>query len=268
MDATLQSKGTTVTSSMKRPTARLDRTTFTTSRLLDFCSEKELTAQTGHAVQTGRWSSSRNSSTTRSTPARRQASRRRSRSASTIRHLDRRQRSRPAGADGQVDPRLLVSHVSREAYVSPTRGAQGNALKTHRRHALRAFGRRARRRRDRQRRASGIASSSPSTRSASSRRSAMRSSRPTGKTAPRSIVHWPLLACSILDRCQGAFFTNRRRLHLAQPAPDAHRRLVRRSARRPRRRSRLEQMEAVRSDLAALVYAGALRQADRRLCRP
>ena len=29
-------------------TATLDRTTFTTSRLLDFCSRKELTAQTGH----------------------------------------------------------------------------------------------------------------------------------------------------------------------------------------------------------------------------
>jgi hypothetical protein len=26
----------------------LDRTTFKTSRLLDFCSEKELVAQTGH----------------------------------------------------------------------------------------------------------------------------------------------------------------------------------------------------------------------------
>ena len=28
--------------------ALLDRTTFTTSRLLDFCSRKELIAQTGH----------------------------------------------------------------------------------------------------------------------------------------------------------------------------------------------------------------------------
>lgn len=31
------------------------RTTFKTCRLLDFCSEKELTAQTGHAVDTGHW---------------------------------------------------------------------------------------------------------------------------------------------------------------------------------------------------------------------
>ena len=33
---------------MASVTARLDRATFTTSRALDFFSEKELTAQTGH----------------------------------------------------------------------------------------------------------------------------------------------------------------------------------------------------------------------------
>ena len=33
--------------------AKLDRTTFTTSRLLDFCSRKELIAQTGH--QPAKW---------------------------------------------------------------------------------------------------------------------------------------------------------------------------------------------------------------------
>lgn len=31
-------------------TAKLNRTTFTTSRLLEFCSEKELVAQTGHGT--------------------------------------------------------------------------------------------------------------------------------------------------------------------------------------------------------------------------
>ena len=30
------------------PAQKLDRTTFRTPRLLDFCSEKELTAQIGH----------------------------------------------------------------------------------------------------------------------------------------------------------------------------------------------------------------------------
>ena len=33
----------------KRPTPTLRRVTFKTSRLAEFCGEKELTAQTGHA---------------------------------------------------------------------------------------------------------------------------------------------------------------------------------------------------------------------------
>ena len=33
---------------MTAPGPKLERTTFRTSRLMDFCSEKELTAQTGH----------------------------------------------------------------------------------------------------------------------------------------------------------------------------------------------------------------------------
>src|SRR3990172_8874848 len=37
------------TSSLRQPsTPRLNRPTFQTSRLLEFCSEKKLTAQTGH----------------------------------------------------------------------------------------------------------------------------------------------------------------------------------------------------------------------------
>ena len=40
------------------------------------------------------------------------------------------------------------------------------------------------------------------------------------KTGTEIRVHWPDSACSILDRRGGAVFTNRRRLHLAQPAPD------------------------------------------------
>ena len=32
-----------------KPQAKLERTTFKTSRLLEFCSEKELTAQIGHS---------------------------------------------------------------------------------------------------------------------------------------------------------------------------------------------------------------------------
>jgi len=39
---------TTTTTTRPGRQPKLARTTFETSRLLDFCSEKELTAQTGH----------------------------------------------------------------------------------------------------------------------------------------------------------------------------------------------------------------------------
>jgi DNA topoisomerase VI subunit B len=131
MDATLQSKTTTVTSSTKRPAARLDRTTFTTSRLLDFCSEKELVAQTGHAVH--EWP------------------------LVIVKELF--DNALDACEESGIAPEIAVRvddtgisiadngpglpartiksildfssrTSSREAYVSPTRGAQGNALKT------------------------------------------------------------------------------------------------------------------------------------------
>ncbi len=110
----------------------LERTAFSTSRLLDFVSEKELTLQCGYGPERlAARRSSRSSSTTRSTPARSRASRRRSRSPSTT------TRSRspttapgipPSTVDRLLDFSIRVS--SREAYVAPDRGAQGNALKT------------------------------------------------------------------------------------------------------------------------------------------
>jgi DNA topoisomerase VI subunit B len=112
-------------------TTKLARETFVTSRLLDFCSEKELSAQTGH--RKSEW------------PL-----------VAVKELLDN---SIDACEDSGIDP-VVVVHVdefglsvsdngpgipeetikavldfdvrvsSRDAYVSPTRGAQGNALKT------------------------------------------------------------------------------------------------------------------------------------------
>ena len=110
---------------------QLQRTTFSTSRLLDFARRRSSRRRPATRSASGRWSSSRSSSTTRSTPARRPASRRRSRSRSTT----------PGSSIRDNGPGLPAATVkgildfssgssSREAYVSPTRGAQGNALKT------------------------------------------------------------------------------------------------------------------------------------------
>jgi hypothetical protein len=80
---------------------KLTRTTFATSRLLDFCSEKELRQQTGHPKC--EW-------------------------PLVIIIIILKQGIPPETVDKMLDYTVRVS--SREAYVSPTRGAQGNALKT------------------------------------------------------------------------------------------------------------------------------------------
>lgn len=112
-------------------TPKLDRTTFVTSRELDFCSEKELTAQTGHSQS--EWP------------------------GMIIKELI--DNALDACEEASISPEITVKvnedgitvrdngpgipaetitgvtdyssrTSSREAYVAPDRGAQGNALKT------------------------------------------------------------------------------------------------------------------------------------------
>lgn len=131
MDAKI-TEALTAAHALRRPSGqRLNRTTFTTSRLLDFCSEKELTAQTGHEIED--WP------------------------MVIVKELfdNALDACEEAGIAPEIEvtvgdgvitiadngPGLPASTVtsildfavrisSREAYVSPTRGAQGNALKT------------------------------------------------------------------------------------------------------------------------------------------
>ena len=68
---------------------------------------------------------------------------------------------------------------------------------------------------------------------------------------------------------QGAIFTNRRRLRLAEPAPDPDVRLVRQETSEGGDRPGVDEVEAVRPDLAALVRRRpASGAADRRLYQP
>jgi DNA topoisomerase VI subunit B len=110
---------------------RLKRTTFTTSRLLDFCSEKELTAQIGHPVED--WplvilkelvdNALDACEDARVSPQIEVLVRK-----DGITVSDNGPGIPASTIKGVLDFSIRVSN--REAYVSPTRGAQGNALKT------------------------------------------------------------------------------------------------------------------------------------------
>ena len=112
-------------------TKKLERTTFATSRLLDFCSEKELVAQTGH--QTDDWplvilkelvdnglDACEESGVAPKIKV--------VVDSSSITIADNGPGMPVETIRGALDYSVRAS--SREAYVSPTRGAQGNALPT------------------------------------------------------------------------------------------------------------------------------------------
>jgi DNA topoisomerase VI subunit B len=109
---------------------RLDRETFKTSRLLDFCSERELTKQIGHGVD--QWplvilKELVDNALDAAEEAGVAPVIRIEVADGAITITD----NGPGIAEtvaGILDFSVRVS--SREAYVSPTRGAQGNALKT------------------------------------------------------------------------------------------------------------------------------------------
>jgi DNA topoisomerase VI subunit B len=124
-------KSTATAAAVKTPTAQLSRTTFKTSRLLDFCSEKELTAQTGHERKDWPLVAFKElldnaldaCETVGATPKLTITV-----DASGITVADNGPGIPADTIAGILDYAVRVS--SCEAYVSPTRGAQGNALKT------------------------------------------------------------------------------------------------------------------------------------------
>jgi hypothetical protein len=125
------------------PAHRIERVAFTTSRLMEFCTEKELVAQTGH--QSYEWPrviakelvdngidaceeaevapSIKVTITTGHAKSRRRAAK-----PTRIVFEDNGPGIRPETIAGIINYNERCS--SREAYISPTRGRQGNALKS------------------------------------------------------------------------------------------------------------------------------------------
>jgi len=112
-------------------TASLARTTFKTSRLLDFCSEKELIAQTGH--RPAQWPLVVLKELTDNALDACEEANTAPKITITVDKIGITVADNGPGiptetVKGVLDFSVRVS--SREAYVSSTRGAQGNALKT------------------------------------------------------------------------------------------------------------------------------------------
>ncbi|MFH1922442.1 MAG: hypothetical protein ABIP48_21485 [Planctomycetota bacterium] len=110
---------------------KLERTTFETSRLLEFCSEKELTAQTGH--ESDKWplviaKELKDNSLDACEEAGIAPEIEITVDADGITISDNGPGLPADTIDRILDYSVRVS--SREAYVAPDRGAQGNALKT------------------------------------------------------------------------------------------------------------------------------------------
>jgi DNA topoisomerase VI subunit B len=224
--------------------ARLNRRVFTTSRLLEFCSQKELVLQTGHSVE--QWPlvvlkelvdnavdaaeeaaiAPSISVIVRSVPS------------TSITVVDNGPGIHAGTVKALIDFTTRTS--SREAYASPTRGAQGNALKTlvampfaldgsvgeiiiearRVRHLIRFLVNAIRQepKVDYSTEASDV------------------------KIGTMVTVGWPSSAPRFGE---GAVFTNRRRLHLAQPTPEPVDKLGRRAAGYQGNRSSMAEVEAV-----------------------
>ena len=141
---------------------------------------------------------------------------------------------------------------SREAYVSPSRGAQGNALKTLVAMPFALDGKAGRVEVD----AQGVRHKITFAVDPIRQQPVIRHERRRGlvKSGTRVTVRWPSSASSMLRDAETALFTNALRLRLAEPAPHARLEMVRRDVKDRGDRSVVDEVATVRPDVGALVW--------------
>jgi DNA topoisomerase VI subunit B len=224
--------------------ATLERTTFRTSRLLDFASEKELVAQTGH--QKDAWpvvilkelvDNAIDAAEEAGTPPV---------VTVTVDRTGIKVEDNGPGVPADVVEDILDFSVrvsSREAYVSPTRGAQGNALKTIVAMPFVLDGERGRVEIE----ARGVQHIIDFGVDRIRQRPIVQRHVGTGNLTigTRIKVEWPDSALLNPRKGEGSVFTNRRPVRLAEPASVDHSRLVRWTLHQGGDRSGMVQVEAV-----------------------
>jgi hypothetical protein len=241
---------------------RLNREAFKTSRLLDFCSERELTKQIGHGVD--QWplvilkelvDNALDAAEEAGIGPVIQVEV--AHGAITI--TDNGPGIPAETVTGVLDFKVRVS--SREAYVSPTRGAQGNALKTIVAMAFALDGAKGETVIESRGTAHQIRFGVDHVRNQPKIDHVRGDS--IVKTGTRITVRWPVCALLKTRRGKAALFTNGRGLRLAQPAPVNLRYLERQLlCGRRRFQSVLAEVATALSHIAPLVRRGAPGSAD------
>ena len=250
----------------------IQRTTFSTSRLLEFCSRKELVAQTGHEPDD--WPLViLKELIDNALDACEEAG-----IAPVIRVTVARGKIRVRDNGPGIPPETVASILdfttrtsSREAYVAPDRGRQGNALKTILAMPFALSGDEGR-----------VEIVARGIRHEITFRVDRIAQRPVidhRQHGPASVrngtavtVHWPESASSDLEDAGARFLTTRRAVRRSESAPEPVRHLGRWGAARAlgasRRSTRLAEVVAIDADLSALVSGRRARAPGRRVPVP
>jgi DNA topoisomerase VI subunit B len=232
--------------------ATLERTAFSTSVLLDFCSRRELVTQTGHEPHD--WPLVALKELVDNALDAAEEAGIAPEIAVRVDETGIMVQDNGPGLPPEVVGRVLdfsTRTSSRATYISPSRGQQGNAMKTIIAMPFVLDGQSG----GVEIEAHGVRHTITFTVDQIRQKPLIHHQQEAGlvKTGTRFTVHWPLSSQLNPQKRRGQIFTNRRRLHVAEPAPDAQHRRVRPDEHHRGNPAVVAEVAAMRSDIAALV---------------